>query len=72
MDAARELAERLAQGPTYVIGLIKTLFRSAYHTSFQEYLDTEVNLQAAAFHTQDHVMAVKAFLEKGEKHFTGN
>lgn len=71
MDEARAMAEQLAQGPTYVIGLIKTQFRSAYNTSFQEYLDTEVNLQAAAFHTQDHVMAVKAFLEKGEKHFIG-
>lgn len=71
MDEARAMAEQLAQGPTYVIGLIKSLFRSAYNTSFQEYLDTEVNLQAAAFHTQDHVMAVKAFLEKGEKHFIG-
>ena len=71
MNAAKELAEQLANGPTYTIGLIKTLFRSAYNTSFQDYLDTEVNLQAAAFHTQDHVMAVKAFLAKEDKVFTG-
>lgn len=71
MDTVKEMAEKLANGPTYVIGLIKTMFRSAYNTSYVDFLETEANLQAAAFHTQDHVMAVKAFLNKEEKVFTG-
>ena len=71
MSATTELAEKLAQGPTYTIGLTKSLLNKTYESSFSDYLDQEVNYQAAAFQTVDHTMAVKAFLEKTDKHFTG-
>ncbi|WP_417093378.1 enoyl-CoA hydratase/isomerase family protein [Intestinimonas timonensis] len=71
MATATELAERLAQGPTYTIGLTKSLLNKTYESSFSDYLDMEANYQASAFQTVDHTMAVKAFLEKTDKHFTG-
>lgn len=71
MAAAVEMAEKLAQGPTYSIGLTKALLNKTYENSFNDYIDMEANYQAAAFQTADHTMAVKAFQEKTDKHFTG-
>lgn len=71
MSTAAGLAEKLAQGPTYTIGLTKSLLNKTYESSFADYLDQEANYQAAAFQTVDHTMAVKAFLEKTDKHFSG-
>lgn len=71
MSAAVEMAERLAQGPTYTIGLTKSLLNKTYESSFSDYMDLEANYQAAAFQTVDHTAAVKAFLDKTDKQFTG-
>lgn len=71
MASAVKMAEKLAQGPSYSIGLSKALLNRTYENSFSDYMDMEVNYQAAAFQTVDHTIAVKAFLEKTDKHFTG-
>ena len=71
MATAKEMAEKFAQGPTYGIGLTKSLINRAYDNSFLNYLEMEANAQAAAFHTVDHTMAVNAFINKTEKNFIG-
>ena len=71
MSAARELAEKIASGPSYSIGLTKQLLNRSYENSLNDFLDIEVGYQAAAYQTGDHKMAVRAFLNKEEKHFEG-
>ncbi len=69
--AAKEIAEKLAIGPTYSIGMTKTLINKSFETDFNTFADMEINFQAAAFHTIDHHAAVRAFFEKRKPEFIG-
>lgn len=69
--ATQEMAEKLAAGPTYSIGMTKTLINKSFETEFNTFADMEINFQAAAFHTVDHHAAVKAFFEKKPPIFIG-
>jgi 2-(1,2-epoxy-1,2-dihydrophenyl)acetyl-CoA isomerase len=61
---AREFAQRLAQGPTVALGAIKTaLAYGATHT-LSELLDKEDELQTLAGASEDHRIAVNAFVAK--------
>ncbi len=69
--AARELAMRLAQGPTYAIGLIKRAMNQAMTMGFDDYLEYEAQLQEIAGRTDDYMEGVAAFAEKRQPAFTG-
>jgi 2-(1,2-epoxy-1,2-dihydrophenyl)acetyl-CoA isomerase len=70
-DAARELAQRLAAGPTVGIGLTKRLLNAAEDATLPDALRLEAELQALAGRTDDHAEGVAAFAEKRDPTFTG-
>jgi 2-(1,2-epoxy-1,2-dihydrophenyl)acetyl-CoA isomerase len=70
-DAARELAQRLAQGPTISIGLTKRLLNAAEDESLADQLKAEAALQDLAGRSEDHAEGVAAFAEKRDPRFTG-
>jgi 2-(1,2-epoxy-1,2-dihydrophenyl)acetyl-CoA isomerase len=68
---AAERAAELAAMPTRGIALSKRLFDHAEHTTLEEQLELEAQLQAAATRTNDFREGVTAFLEKREPRFAG-
>jgi 2-(1,2-epoxy-1,2-dihydrophenyl)acetyl-CoA isomerase len=70
-DAARELGQRLAAGPTVGIGLTKRLLNAAEDATLADLLAMEADLQALAGRTDDHAEGVAAFGEKRDPQFTG-
>jgi 2-(1,2-epoxy-1,2-dihydrophenyl)acetyl-CoA isomerase len=71
MTAARELAQRLANGPTKAIGYAKRLINAAEDEALADSLGREADLQELAGRTADHAEGVAAFGEKREPRFEG-
>jgi len=71
MDVTRQLAERLAQGPTYSLGLAKRAVNIALNGDLQTALNTEARLQVEAVGSRDAAEGINAFLEKRPAHFQG-
>jgi 2-(1,2-epoxy-1,2-dihydrophenyl)acetyl-CoA isomerase len=70
-DVARELARRLAEGPTVSIGLTKRLLNAAEDATLPDALRAEAALQDLAGRSDDHAEGVAAFGEKRDPRFTG-
>lgn len=71
MDAANELAQRFADGPTKALGYAKRLINAAEGDSLADSLATEADLQELAGRTADHREGISAFAEKREPRFDG-
>ncbi|MCO5992569.1 enoyl-CoA hydratase-related protein [Actinoallomurus rhizosphaericola] len=72
LDAeARELARRLAAGPTVAYGAVKAALDHAATADLAGALAREAELQDACAATADHTAATKAFLKKEEPVFEG-
>jgi 2-(1,2-epoxy-1,2-dihydrophenyl)acetyl-CoA isomerase len=69
--ATRELAERLARGPTRAIGLCKRTLNVGITGDLATVLDAEAEGQSLASQTEDHWEGVRAFLEKRPARFSG-
>jgi 2-(1,2-epoxy-1,2-dihydrophenyl)acetyl-CoA isomerase len=67
----RELAERLARGPTRAIGLCKRTLNAGIAVDLAAVLDAEAEGQGLASQTEDHWEGVQAFLEKRPARFLG-
>lgn len=67
----REIATELASGPTRAFALTKQLVQAASERGLDEQLDIEVDAQAAAGRTSDHLEGVQAFLAKRAARFEG-
>ncbi len=66
-----ELAEQLASGPTKALGLSKRVVNRATNLDLHDALEWEAYHQDIAGRTQDHLEAVRAFLEKRKPKFSG-
>lgn len=71
MAEARQLAQRLAAGPTLGIGLSKRALNKSLGVSFEEQIDYEAHLQEVAGHSSDYREGVTAFYEKRPPNFEG-
>lgn len=71
MTVARELAVRLAQGPTRAYSATRKALDYAASHSLSEALDLEADLQEECAATADHAAATKAFLNKERPRFEG-
>ena len=67
---ALELAGKLADGAKSLT-LIRQLYWATWHNAYEQQLDLEARLQAAAGRTQDHAEGVRAFFEKRDARFAG-
>jgi 2-(1,2-epoxy-1,2-dihydrophenyl)acetyl-CoA isomerase len=69
--AARELAARLAAGPTVAYGAIKASLAFAAAHDLVTSLEKEAQLQAMCATTEDHRDATRAFVQKQQPTFLG-
>jgi enoyl-CoA hydratase/carnithine racemase len=69
--ATRELATRLAAGPTVAYGAVKRALEHASVADLPSALEKEASLQAACAETTDHANATQAFLRKEPPVFNG-
>lgn len=67
----RAEAQRLAAGPTRAFALTKALLVRASELSLDEQLEREVEAQAQAGETRDHMEGVQAFLSKRRPQWQG-
>ena len=67
----REIARRLAQGPTVAYRYMKENLNRAMHGDVDDCLDLEVTHHVHCGQTEDHREAAKAFVEKREPVFKG-
>jgi len=70
-SATRELALRLAKGPTKAIGLAKRTINRALSMDLEQLLEYEVFAQEAAGASEDFKEGLAAFLEKRTPNYTG-
>ena len=70
-ETSRELARRLAEGPTLAVGLTKRLVNVSEDESLGDSLAAEAALQDLAGRSEDHAEGVTAFGDKREPRFSG-
>ena len=70
-DEALRWATKLAQRPTYALGLTKRLMNKAVTSTLPQALDYEAHHQELAIHSQDLAEGVMAFVEKRKPEFQG-
>ena len=70
-DATRELAERLARGPTLAYGAAKAAVHASAGLSFASLLDLEARNQRALGRSADAKEGIRAFLERRRPDFSG-
>lgn len=71
LEESMALAERLARGPTFAMGLIKYLVHQGLTSDFRTHLEWAGVAQDLARETEDHKEGVRAFLEKRKPVFKG-
>jgi 2-(1,2-epoxy-1,2-dihydrophenyl)acetyl-CoA isomerase len=70
-DHAGALAAELAAGPTFALGLAKTLLERASLLSERDYAEFEALAMASIFTTEDHLAARAAFATRSTPTFQG-
>jgi 2-(1,2-epoxy-1,2-dihydrophenyl)acetyl-CoA isomerase len=71
MSRAKDLAQKIASGPPISVELVKRVMWEKIRSQMREHLMFESYAQNVCRTTQDHKVAVKAFMEKREPQFKG-
>jgi 2-(1,2-epoxy-1,2-dihydrophenyl)acetyl-CoA isomerase len=71
LQTTREWAERLAQGPTYAIGMSKHLLNRSLESDLETALDEEAFAQCLVTQSEDTKEGMRAFAERRQPKFTG-
>lgn len=71
LPRARDLAVQIAAQPPQALRLSKRLLKLGQKTELAEFLDLCACFQGMAHHTDDHLEAINAFLEKRQPKFCG-
>ena len=66
-----KMARKLADGPTFALGVAKKLIRNSFDNSWDEHSHREAEGLAACAATEDHFEGLNAFLEKRKPNFRG-
>jgi 2-(1,2-epoxy-1,2-dihydrophenyl)acetyl-CoA isomerase len=66
-----KMARKLADGPTFALGVAKRLIRNSFDNSWDEHSHREAEGLAACAATEDHFEGLNAFLEKRKANFKG-
>ena len=66
-----KMARKLADGPTFALGVAKKLIRTSFDNSWDEHSHREAEGLAACAATDDHFEGLNAFLEKRKAAFKG-
>jgi len=72
MDAAKHLAQQLADGPTFAHAMTKKLLHQEWNMSIDQALEAEAQAQAICMQSEDFRRAYRAFVEKTKPKFEGN
>jgi len=72
LEEARDLARKLAQGPTRSYANSKRALNNSFLKIMDEQLDLEADMQGQMVKTADFIEGVSAFVEKRDARFTGN
>jgi len=70
--ATEQLAQRLAQGPTFAYGQMKRLLRNSWNRSLQEQMDAECDAFCACTGTSDFREGIDAFITRRPVKFDGS
>jgi enoyl-CoA hydratase/carnithine racemase len=70
LEAAKDVARRIAANPGPATRLAKRLLREGQDMKLGPLLELSAAYQALAHHTEDHAEAVSAFLEKRPAKFS--
>ena len=71
LPTARQLAHRLATGPTFSLGLTKMMVNAEWTMDIQSALESEAQAQALMMMGADHRAFYEAFKQKRKPEFTG-
>lgn len=71
MTAAREMADKIARGPSVAIDLTRQIIRQGIHNSLEEQIETECSAISTCLETEDHQEGLNAFREKRPPEFKG-
>jgi enoyl-CoA hydratase/carnithine racemase len=71
LPKARELAERLAAGPTWAVRWTKASINKVVRERMNLILDASLAFEALTLTTEDHQEAARAFMEKRKPEFRG-
>jgi len=72
LDAARDYAQALAEGPTFAHGMTKKMLQQEWNMGVDEAIEAEAQAQAICMATQDFHRAYHAFVAKQKPEFKGN
>lgn len=72
LNAAREIARRLADGPTFAHAMTKKMLHREWDMPLEAAIDAEAQAQAICMQTQDFTRAYNAFISGTKPVFEGN
>ena len=72
MDAARDMAERIAAGPNFAHMMTKTMLAQEWSMSIEQAIEAEAQAQAICMQTRDFERAYHAFVDKRKPVFGGD